>query len=56
MAEQKYYSVKDVADMLHCGTWTVLHWIKCGQLKAFRAVRGGKYSIPCTEIDNMQNK
>ena len=37
MVDERLYTVPEVAEKLRVSTWTVLNWLRAGQLKGFRA-------------------
>ncbi|HUD74986.1 MAG TPA: helix-turn-helix domain-containing protein [Terracidiphilus sp.] len=54
MTEPGYYTVPEVAAMLHRTAGTIRGWIRTGKLAAFRPVAGGGYLIKQSTIDAMQ--
>lgn len=49
MAEEKYYTIEEVAEMLKVVYLTVYRWIQDGKLKAYKA--GKQYRINKTDLD-----
>jgi excisionase family DNA binding protein len=54
LTEPGYYTVPEVAAMLHRTAGTIRGWIRTGKLAAFRPVAGGGYLIKQSTIDAMQ--
>ena len=52
--DEKFYSIKDTAQLLSMGESTVRRLISTGQLKAVRV--GGKVLIPAPEIRSLVEK
>jgi len=50
MAEEKYYTINEVAKMLKVAYLTVYRWIQSGKLVAYKA--GKQYRIKKTDLDN----
>jgi putative molybdopterin biosynthesis protein len=50
MAEEKYYTIEEVAKMLKVVYLTVYRWIQDGKLKAYKA--GKQYRIKNTDLNN----
>ena len=49
MAEDKYYSIEEVAKMLKVAYLTVYRWIQSGKLVAYKA--GKQYRIKKLDLD-----
>jgi excisionase family DNA binding protein len=49
MGELKYYTVKEVSEILQAHWQTILNYIKDGKLKAIRVGKG--YRIPASAIE-----
>ena len=48
----KYYTVKEVAEIMKVSEKTVRNWIKWGRIKAIKI--GRQWRIPAEEIDNLK--
>ena len=47
--EEKYYTIKEVADMLKVAYLTVYRWIRSGKLPAVKA--GKQYRVKQTDLE-----
>ena len=54
MVKHEYYTVQEVADLLHVNWQTVLNYIKAGKLKALRLGKG--YRISQTALNQFLKK
>jgi excisionase family DNA binding protein len=54
MAEEKYYSIQEVANMLKVAYLTVYRWVQSGRLRAVKA--GKQYRIERFELDRFINQ
>lgn len=50
MAEEKYYSIQEVANMLKVAYLTVYRWIQAGKLKSYKA--GKQHRVGESDLDN----
>lgn len=51
--EKKFYKVSEVADILGISRFTVVAWIRKGQIHAIQPVPNGMYLIPREEVERL---
>jgi len=58
LAEEQYYSAKEVADILGVSTTTIYDWIKNGLIKAkpIKRLKKTYWQIPQSEVDRLKKE